>query len=178
MLWDCFWGHFWHKAALQLSVICTSSHVWLICIDVHMPLLKSPNFWISSVKYYIGLLSLERGHNPVAKLDTRAPGSLGHAARLETSWSGQWLRYLAAVVSICEYTVSGLAVSLSWLWAIVGAMPPRLIFCGSNCPHCSPQFRAAYVSISLMHVEFELLEGMQQQNTSWTRHQWDCATSR
>ena len=53
----------------------------------------------------IGLLSLRRGHN-VARLDTRAPGSLRHAARLETSWPRQWLRYLAAVVSICEYTVS------------------------------------------------------------------------
>ena len=32
-----------------------------------------------------------------------APGSLRHAPRLETSWPGQWLRYLAAVLSICEY---------------------------------------------------------------------------
>ena len=67
------------------------------------PLLKTPNFWVSSAEYYIGLLSLGRGHN-VARLDTRAPGSLRHAARLETSWPGQWLCYLAAVVSICEYT--------------------------------------------------------------------------
>ena len=29
-------------------------------------------------------------------------------------------------------------MSLSRLWAIVGAMPPRLIFCGDNCPHCPP----------------------------------------
>ena len=36
------------------------------------------------------------GHN-VVRLDIRVPG---HAARLETSWPGQWLRYLAAVVSI------------------------------------------------------------------------------
>ena len=51
------------------------------------------------------LLSLGRGHKCM-RLDTRVPGSLWHAARLETSWPGQWLRYLAAVVSICEYTVS------------------------------------------------------------------------
>ena len=62
--------------------------------------LKSPNFWVSSAEYYIGLLSLGQGHN-VARLDTRAPGSLQQSARLETSWPGQWLRYLAAVVSIC-----------------------------------------------------------------------------
>ena len=59
----------------------------------------------------------------VARLDTRAPGFLRHAARLKTSWPGQWLRYLAAM-------------SLPWLWAIVGAMPPCLIFCGG--PHCPP----------------------------------------
>ena len=46
-------------------------------------------------------------------LQENLPGSLRHAARLKTSWPGQWLHYLAAVVSICEYTVSGLAVSLS-----------------------------------------------------------------
>ena len=46
-----------------------------------------------------------RDHN-VARLNTRTPGSLRHAVRLETSWPGQWLCYLAAVVSICEYTVS------------------------------------------------------------------------
>ena len=58
-----------------------------------------------SIYRHVGLLSLGRGHN-VARLDTRAPGSLRHAVRLETSWPGQWLRYLAAVVSMCEYTVS------------------------------------------------------------------------
>ena len=52
----------------------------------------------------MGLLSLRWGHN-IAKLDTRAHGSLQHAARLKTSWPGQWLHCLAAVVSICEYTV-------------------------------------------------------------------------
>ena len=46
-------------------------------------------------------------------LQENLPGSLRHAARLNTSWPGQWLHYLAAVVSICEYTVSGLAMSLS-----------------------------------------------------------------
>ena len=35
------------------------------------------------------------------------PGSLRHAARLETSWPGQWLRYLAAVVSIIQYLTKG-----------------------------------------------------------------------
>ena len=47
-------------------------------------------------------------------LDTRAPGSLRHAATLKASWPGpSWLHYLAAVVSTCEYTVARLAVSLS-----------------------------------------------------------------
>ena len=46
-------------------------------------------------------------------LDTRALGSLRHAATLKASWPGQWLHYLAAVVSTCEYTVARLAVSLS-----------------------------------------------------------------
>ena len=44
-----------------------------------------------------------RGHN-IARLNTRAPRSLQHAARLETSWPGQ--SGYTAVVSICEYTVS------------------------------------------------------------------------
>ena len=68
------------------------------------PLLKSPNFWVSSAEYYIGLLSLGWGHN-IVRLDTRVLGSLRHAARLETSWLGQWLRYLAAVVSIIQYLI-------------------------------------------------------------------------
>ena len=49
---------------------------------------KSPNFWVSSAEYCIGLLSLGRGHN-IARLNTRAPWSLRHAARLENSWPGQ-----------------------------------------------------------------------------------------
>ena len=99
--------HFWPKAALQLSVRLRmyDSNSYRRPHVMQWPLLKSPNFWFSSAEYYISLLSLGRGHN-VARLDTRAPGSLRHAARLETSWPGQWLRYLAAVVSICENTVS------------------------------------------------------------------------
>ena len=43
----------------------------------------------------------------MARLDTRAPGSLRHAARLETSWPGQWLRYLAQCsgVSLLVYGI-------------------------------------------------------------------------
>ena len=96
---------------------------------------------------YILLLSLGRGHN-VVRLDTRALGSLRHPARLKTSSAGQWLRYLAAVVSICEYTVSnkgGLPCHChDWGRSIVRAMSPRLIFCEGNCPHCPPG-SAAYV---------------------------------
>ena len=47
---------------------------------------------VSSADYYIGLLSLGWGHN-VVRVDTHAPGSLRHAARLETSWPEQRLRY-------------------------------------------------------------------------------------
>ena len=45
----------------------------------------------------------------------------------ETSWPGQWLRYLAAVVSICEYTVSN-----------KGGLPCHCHDCGQLwglCPH-------------------------------------------
>ena len=55
-----------------------------------------------------------RGHN-VARLDTCALGSLRHVARPETSSPGQWLCYLAAVVSICEYTVYNTAGAVSSL---------------------------------------------------------------
>ena len=56
----------------------------------------------------------------------------------KTCWPEQWLRYLAAVVSICEYMVSELAMSLSRVWAIVRAMPPHFILCGGNCPSLLP----------------------------------------
>ena len=51
----------------------------LICIDAQWawPLLKSPNLRVFSAEYYIGLLSLRRGHN-IVRLDTREPGSLRH----------------------------------------------------------------------------------------------------
>ena len=111
MLWDCFWGHFWPKVALQLSLL--SEHLCMYDSNLYRrphamqwPLLKSPNFWASSAEYYIGLLSLGWGHN-IVRLDTRVLGSLRHAARLKTSWLGQWLRYLAAVVSIIQYLIKG-----------------------------------------------------------------------
>ena len=138
MLTDCFWGHFWPKVALQLSLL--SVHLRMYDSNgyghpyaMQWPLLKSPNFWLSSAEYCIGLLSLGQGHN-VARLDTRPPASLRRAVRLETSWPGQWLCYLPAVVSICEYTVSnkgGLACpyhDCGWLWPISyilwGQLPP------------------------------------------------------
>ena len=67
------------------------------------------------------------GATNVVRLDTRVPGSLQHAARLETSWPGQWLCYLAAVVSVCEYTVSN-----------KGGLPCHCHDCGQLwelCPH-------------------------------------------
>ena len=94
-----------------------------------MPLLKSPNFRVSSAEYYIDLLSLGRDYN-VARLDTRAPGSLRLAVGPETSWPRQWLCYLAAVVSIsmiCEYTASN-----------KGGLPCHCHDCGrlwGVCPH-------------------------------------------
>ena len=54
---------------------------------------------------YLGLLSLGQGHN-AERLDTCALGSLRHATRHKTSWPGQWLRYLAAVLSI-RYLIKG-----------------------------------------------------------------------
>ena len=110
MHWDCFQGHFWCKAVLQLSLLSVRLHMYDSILygcshAMQWLLLKSANFWVSSAEYYIGLLSLGQGHN-VARLDTHALGSLQHAARLKTSWPGQWLHCLAAVVSICEYTVS------------------------------------------------------------------------
>ena len=104
-------------------------------------LLKSANFWVSSAEYYIGLLSLGQDHN-VARLDTHALGSLQHAARLKTSWPGQWLHYLAAVVSICEYTVSN-----------KGGLPCHChdcghIFCEGNYPPPPPPHHStAYVPL-------------------------------
>ena len=77
---------------------------------------------LKSAEYYIGLLRLGRGHN-IVRLNTRAPGSLRHAARLETSWPGQWLRYLAAVVSICEYMVSNKGGLLCHCHDFVPPMP-------------------------------------------------------
>ena len=108
----------------------------LICIDVYMqwPMLKSPNFWVSSSEYCVGLLSLGWGHY-IARLNTRALGSLQHAARLETSWPGQWLCYLAAVVSICEYTVSnkgGLPCHYHDCWRLWGLCPHSLYFVGAT----------------------------------------------
>ena len=163
MLWDCFWGHFWPKTALQLLLSVRlrayDSNLYRCPHAMQWPLLMSPNFWVSSAEYYIGLLSLGRSHN-IVRLDTCAPGSLQHAARLETSWPETMVTYLAAVVSICGYTGSGLDVSLSWLWAIVGAMPPRLIFCGGNCPHCPPWFCHLWVEVwsgLLLHQAYLLL---------------------
>ena len=113
MLWDCFWGHFWLKAALQFSLLSVrlcmyDSNLYRRPHAMQWPWLKSPNFWVSSAQYYRGLLSLGRGHN-VARLDTRVPGSLWHAVRLETSWPGQWLHYLTAVVSTLSilYLIKG-----------------------------------------------------------------------
>ena len=108
MLWD--WGHFWPKKALQLSLLSVrlrmyDSNLYRRPHVMQRPLLKSQNFWVSSAEYYIGVLSLGRGHN-IVRLDTHVPESLRLAARLQTSWPGQWLHYLTAVVSICEYTVS------------------------------------------------------------------------
>ena len=134
------------------------------------PLMKSPNFWVSSAEYYIGLLSLGRGHN-IARLDTRAPGFLRHAARLKTScWPGQWLHYLAAVVSICEYTVSGLAVSLSWLRTIV-----HTLYLRGQLPQLSPQIRPPMKwtnkqktpSVELSHIKHPILHDMACLNVIW-----------
>ena len=41
-------------------------------------------------------------------------------------------------MSICEYTVSNKGGLPCHCHVIVGAMPPCLIFCGDNCPHCTP----------------------------------------
>ena len=109
------------------------------------PLLNSPNFWVSSAEYYIGLLSLGQGHN-IARVDTRPLGSVQHAARLETSWPGRWLRYLAAVVSICVYTVSN-----------KGGLPSHCHDCRQSwelCPH------------ALYFV------GATAPTTPWFRHLW------
>ena len=109
-----------------------------------MAVAEESKLQFSSAEYYIGLLSLGRGHY-VARLDIRAPGSLRHAARLETSWPGQWLRYLAAVVSICEYTVSN-----------KGGLPCHChdcghIFCEGNCP--PPPFHRLCTPV-ILHISW------------------------
>ena len=48
------------------------------------------------------------------------PGSLRHAARLETSWPRQWLRYLAAVV----LTVGDRRVG----WPPCPPVPPPMVY--------------------------------------------------
>ena len=110
-----------------IIVICTSSHVWLQFVKTStchaVAVAEQSKFLSFQCWVFIGLLSLRRGHN-IVRLDTSAPGSLQHAARLETSWSGQWLCYLAAVVSICEYTVSN-----------KGGLPCHSHDCGQLCPH-------------------------------------------
>ena len=79
---------------------------------------KGPNFWVSSVEYFIGLLSLGRGHN-VAQLITRVLWSLRHAARLETSWPWQ----------------SGCVIWLQWS-ANKGGLPCHCPGdCGGLCPY-------------------------------------------
>ena len=142
MLWDCFWGHFWPKAAQQFSMLSVHLRMYdsNLYRDVHMPCsgccwrVQTSEFPVA--EYYIGLLNLGRGHN-IAKLDTRAPGSLWYAARLKTSWPGQWLRYLAAVVSICEYMVSnkgGLPCHYHDYGRSWGLCPHALYFVGATTP--------------------------------------------
>ena len=151
MLWDCFWGHFWLKAALQFSLLSVrlcmyDSNLYRRPHAMQWPWLKSPNFWVSSAQYYRGLLSLGRGHN-VARLDTRVPGSLRHAVRLETSWPGQWLHYLAAVVSIFEYTVSNkgdLPCHYHDCGRPWGLWPYALYFVGATAPTV-PWFRCLWL---------------------------------
>ena len=144
MLWDCSGAHFWPKAALQLSLLSVrlrmyDSNLYRRPHVMQRPLLKSQNFWVSSAEYYIGVLSLGRGHN-IVRLDTHVPESLRLAARLQTSWPGQWLRYLTAVVSICEYTVSNKGGLLchchdcgqSW------GLCPHAYFVGATAPTAPP----------------------------------------
>ena len=69
------------------------------------PLLKSPNFQVSSAEYYIGLLSLGQDHN-IARDSTLVRLDL-----CDMLWDSRLVDldngcYLGAVVSICEYTVS------------------------------------------------------------------------
>ena len=71
-------------------------------------------------------------------------GSLRHAARLKTNWSGQWLRYLhvAAMVSNCEYTVSnkeGLPCHCHDCGRLWEQCPHALYFVGATAP-TAPQF--------------------------------------
>ena len=84
------------QAALQLLLLSVRLHMYDSNSYRHphamqWPLLKSPNFRVSSSEYiYTGLLNLGLGHN-VATLDTCALASLQwHGARL-TSWPRQWL---------------------------------------------------------------------------------------
>ena len=125
MLWECFWGHFWPKAALQLSLSvrlrtsCEGSKLQSFqCRVLYRP------------------TELRAGPQRMRR-NTRAPRSLCHAARLETSWPGQsgyaiWLQW-------CQFVSIRYLIKGAWcvaVWAIVGAMLQRLIFCGGNCPHC------------------------------------------
>ena len=115
-------------------------------------LLKSLNFRVSSAEYYIVLLSLGWGHN-VARLDTRALGSLRRAARLETSLPGQWLHYLAAVVSICEYIVSnegGLLCHGHDSGRLSGLCPHTLYFVEATAPVPPPMYQV--VSCTAVHT--------------------------
>ena len=146
MLWDCFWGHFWPKAALQLSV-----HLRMYDSNLHRrphamqwPLLKSPKFWVFSAEYYIGLLGA--GPQCIGRLDTRAPGSCCETRDL-LAWRLVTLSSCSGV-NLWVSNKGGLPCHCHdyGLWAIVGAMPPCLIFCGGNCPHCPhcPPGSAAY----------------------------------
>ena len=108
----------------------------LVCIDVHIchavVIAEKSKLLSSSAEYYIGLLSLGRGHN-VARLNTHALGSQRHAARLETSWPGQWLHYPAAVV----YLIKG-ACHVTVMTVGDHGGPYIFIFCGGNCSHYPP----------------------------------------
>ena len=81
--------------------------------------------------------------------ETRAPRSLRHAARLETSWPGQILCYLAAVVSICEYTVSNkVGLPCHCLGDCGGYICPHaLYFVGATAPTAPPGSAAYAVSV-------------------------------
>ena len=75
---------------LPRPLLAQSGTIQLSLLSVRLPTLyvrSSAEYYINllaSAEYYIGLLSLGQGHN-VARLDTRAPRSLQHAAKLDTS---------------------------------------------------------------------------------------------